>query len=283
MWWKIALAVLGLIFVLIASFIALGNILFRRMVESEARKIFEDSRSSRPKLITEDDIRDLPEPVKRYLKYTKILGKENIETVKLRYKGSFRMREDQKGMPLKVEQYYTTNPPAFVWYGNIEPVPLISVKARDMFYSGRGNMLIKLLGLITVGDEAGPELDQGTLVRYLSELIWFPSAALCDYIRWEPIDINSAKATIDFQGVTGSAVFYFNEKGEITNVVADRYMDDNGEWVLRKWSTPILEYMETDGIRIPSKGAAVWHLSSGDFKYIELEVTHIEYNNPSLY
>lgn len=186
-------------------------------------------------------------------------------------------------MPLKVKQYYTTDPPAFVWFGSIEPVPMISVKARDMSYEGRGNMLIKLLGLFTIGDEAGPEMDQGTLVRYLSELIWFPSAALCDYIRWEPIDINSAKVIIDFQGVNGSAVFYLNEKGEITNVVADRYMDDNGEQVLRNWSTPILEYMEANGVRIPSRGGAMWHLGSGDFKYIELEVIHVEYNNPLLY
>jgi hypothetical protein len=145
-----------------------------------------------------------------------------------------------------------------------------------MFYAGKGNMLIKLLGLFTVGDGSGPEMDQGTLVRYLSEIIWFPSAALCDYIKWEPIDINSAKATIDYQGVYGSAVFHFNEKGEITNVVADRYMDDDGEYVLRKWSTPILEYMEVDGVRVPSKGGAIWHLSSGDFQYIDLEVTHLE-------
>lgn len=282
-WWKSIFLILGLIVVLIASLIVFGNILFRRMVESDVRKVFEGSRSSELDLITEDDIRDLPIPVQRYLKYTGILGKAKIETVKLLYKGSFRMRENQRGMPLKVEQYYTIDPPAFVWYGSIEPVPLISVKARDVFHTGKGNMLIKLLGLITVGEDTGPEIDQGTLVRYLSELIWFPSAALCDYIRWEPIDINSAKATIDYRGVNGSAVFHFNEKGEITNVVANRYMTDSGEHVLRKWSTPILDYMEANGVRVPSKGRAVWHLSSRDFTYIELEVTHIEYNNHSLF
>ena len=283
MWWKTIFPILGLIVVLIASFIAIGNILFRRMVESDARKILGDIRGGEPKTITEDDIKDLPEPVQRYLKYTGILGKEKIETVKLRYKGSFRMRKDQRGMPLKVEQYYTTDPPAFVWHGSIEPFPLISVKARDMFHSGKGNMLVKLLGLITIGDDAGPEIDQGTLIRYLSEIIWFPSAALCDYIRGEQIDTDSAKATIEYRGVNGSAVFHFNEIGEINNVVADRYMTDSGEHVLRKWSTPIHEYMEVNGIRVPSKGVAVWHLSSGDFEYIELEVTQIECNYHSMH
>lgn len=62
------------------------------MVESDVRRIFKDSRSSKPNLITKEDIKELPEPVKRYLKYTKIVGKETIETVKLQCEGFFRLR-----------------------------------------------------------------------------------------------------------------------------------------------------------------------------------------------
>jgi hypothetical protein len=89
------------------------------MVESDVNKIIDVKRSSKPSLVTEDEIKEFPAPVKRYLEYTKIVGKEKIESVRLRYKGSFRMSEDQKWMPLKVEQYYTTDPPAFVWIGSI--------------------------------------------------------------------------------------------------------------------------------------------------------------------
>lgn len=44
---------------------------------------------------------------------------------------------------------------------------------------------------------------------------------------------------------------------------------------LEKWATPI--------IKILGKGRGVRRLKSGDFTYIELEVTDIEYNNPALY
>ena len=97
----------------------------------------------------------------------------------------------------------------------------------------------QLLGLIRVADSSGPEMDQAALTRYLNETIWFPTACLSDYIRWETIDSNSAKPTVSVKNVTASAVFYFDEKGELTNFIAERYMDENGQLVLRTWSAPI--------------------------------------------
>jgi len=59
--------------------------------------------------------------------------------------------------------------------------------------------------IITIADATGDEIDQGTLVRYLNEMMWFPTAYLNDYIQWEPIDSGSAKATISWQGLSASA------------------------------------------------------------------------------
>jgi len=176
---------------------------------------------------------------------------------------------------------YTTDPPAFIWHGSIEFIPFLSVKARDMLFGGKGAMLVKLLGLISIADASGPEMNQASLVRYLSETIWFPTAFLSDYIQWELLDNNSAKATVSVDGLTASAMFYFNESGELENFITERYYDEGGQLVLRTWSTPITEYKEINGIRMPSKGDAVWNLSSGDFKYIEVELTDIEYNKPA--
>lgn len=285
MWWKIILIILGVIIVLIASFITIGNAIFKRKVNSEVEKLFRERKDVEPKVVTEEDIKGLPEPVQRYLRYSQIIGKEKIGTVRLKQKGLFRMKEGQKWMSLDAEQYYTTDPPAYIWCGSIEPFPLVSVKARDTFHEGKGNMLIKLLGLVKVADASGPEMDQGTLVRYLNEIMWFPTAYLNDNIQWEPINSDSAKATISVNGLTASAVFYFNENGGLKNFIAERYGDEDGKQVLRTWSTPILEYKEINGIRIPSKGEAIYHLSSGDFKYIEVEITDIELglNNISVF
>lgn len=280
---KIVLIVLGIIIVLIASSISISNVIFKRKINNEVEELFKKSKKITPEFVTEEDIEGLPEPVQRYLRYTQIIGKEKIRTVRLKQKGFIRTKEDQKWMPFDAEQYFTIDSPAFIWFATIKPAPFLSIKARDKFYEGKGNMLIKLLAFIKIADASGYEVDQSTLVRYLNEAVWFPTAYLNDYIQWEPIDSNSAKAAISYRGVTASAIFYFNEKGELTNIVAERYMDIDGQFVMETWSTPIKEYKEIKGIMIPVKGEAVWNLDSGDFSYVRLEITDIEYNNPSIY
>ena len=148
------------------------------------------------KTIAEEDLKELPEPAQRYFRYTGVIGTQPIKTVSLKQRGFFRMKEGQKMMPMTAEQYYTTNPPSFLWYGQITPLPLFSIKARDRLIDGKGSMLIKLLGLFKVGEASGAEMDQAALTRYLSEAIWFPTALLNEYVRWAPVDANSAKATI---------------------------------------------------------------------------------------
>jgi Family of unknown function (DUF6544) len=46
-------------------------------------------------------------------------------------------------------------------------------------------------------------------------------------------------------------------------MVAERYNDSLGR--LETWSTPISEYGEFEGVRIPIAGVAVWKLRDGDF------------------
>ena len=149
-----------------------------------------------------------------------------------------------------------------------------------MYREGKGNMLIKLLSLFTIADAKGKEMDQGTLLRYLNEMMWFPTAYLNDNIQWEAVDSNSAKVTMSDHENTVSAVLHFNKKGEIKNFVAERYREVKGQFFMDTWSTPNHEYKEINGIWIPAKGEGVWNLESGDFSYIQLEIIDIEYNTP---
>jgi len=135
-----------------------------------------------------------------------------------------------------------------------------------------------MLSLITMADASGPEVDQGALLRYLAEMMWFPTAWLADYIQWESIDAHSAKATLRHAGLTVSAVLHFNEDGLVAQVTAERYWDENGKFALRKWSGRVEDYREAGGMRIPMKVDVLWHLDTGDFSYFRAEITEIEYN-----
>jgi len=64
---KIALIVLGIIIVLIALSIIIGNITFKRKVNNEVEKLLKKSKEITPQVVTEKDVKDLLEPVQRYL------------------------------------------------------------------------------------------------------------------------------------------------------------------------------------------------------------------------
>ena len=110
------------------------------------------------------------------------------------------------------------------------------------------------------------------MLRYLGEIVWFPSAALSDTISWEAIDERSARATMRHAGVTASAVFAFDERGRFASLTADRYMSAEGGARLEKWVIPATEWRTVRGIEMPVRGNAIWKLAAGDFDYYRWEI-----------
>lgn len=147
-----------------------------RTIRNETRELLQHSQQARPALITEAQVRRLPAPVQRYLRYAQVVGKEPIRTVRLKQQGVMRTQPGQKWMPVVAEQYFTTQPPAFLWYATMRPFPLVWISGIDRFSDGHGSMRIKLLSFIPLGDARGSEIDQGELQRYLLEMGWFPTA-----------------------------------------------------------------------------------------------------------
>jgi len=277
---------LFLVVMLISYFIAatLGENNLRNNFEEEVAKMYETVSDDPQPIVTEREIYYLPDPVKRWLRYSEVIGKEKVVSARLKQRGFFKMAADKEWIPFDAEEYYRVDKPAFLWWTKMKLAPFFYVTGRDKYYEGKGNMLIKIASIVTVADATGDEINQGTLLRFLNEIMWFPSAALSDYIYWEEIDKNSARATMSYGDVSASAVFFFDDKGAFVNMTADRYSDmGGGKFSMEKWSTPVGAYDRISNILIPSKGSAIWHYKSGDFEYIKLEVTDIEYNNPSLY
>lgn len=237
----------------------------------------------RGSVISVGDIAMLPPPVQRYMRYSNVIGKRRISSVRLKQKGYMRMNPDGNWIPLEAEEYYTVDPPAFIWYGRAKMMPLVSFDAVDRYVDNSGRMQVKLLSFVKMVDAAGPELDQGAMMRFLNEMIWFPTAYLSEMVEWESIDDDRAQALFTFGSKKVSAEFHFDELGRVTNFVADRYRSVGKDFVLEKWSTPLNTYAEFHGINLPVTGEAVWHLDSGEFSYIKLEITGIEYDNPSGY
>ena len=193
--------------------------------------------------------------------------------------GVIRSAEDKPWMRFSASETYTVLEPGFEWSAALKMGGLRLGKAVDTFAEGHGRMHVRLLGLIDLVDAQGPELDQGALMRWFNETIWFPHVWATGLISWQPVDDISAVASLECHGQTVEAEFRFDPDGRVVDFVADRYRDVDGEYELRPWSTPITGYSSFDGIELPSRGSAVWALPDRDFEYIQLEINSIEHHD----
>lgn len=228
--------------------------------------------------VTESMLADLPEPVQRYMEFTGVLGRPWIHDVVLKQVGRFRQGLDRPWMPMRASQTYSVSRPSFVWDARFKIMGLPLLRARDEYQSGRGHMYGKLAGLVTVFDVTGEELDQGAMLRYLSEMIWFPTAFLGENTAWRAIDDHSAEVQFSDAGKTVTGRLFFDDDGRPANFTAKRYREVGGDFLLDTWSTPITGYGERAGLQLPTQGQAVWNLESGDFVYVDLEIEEVEYN-----
>jgi len=274
------LLILVVIMVIIILFITISKVLYDKKVIKEVGMLTEEGSKAQSETFSLNNLEGLPEPVQRYFKYALRDGQEYIKFVRLKQVGEFRMKENQSWMSIKAEQYFTTEDPAFIWRVKFTMAPFIWIDGRDMYYQGKGNMLIKVLSTITVADAAGSEMDISSLIRFLAEAPWFPTALIpSDYLEWKEIDSNSARAVIKDKGYTASGIFTFNEKGEIIKFVTnDRYMEADGKYFKEQWAGYYRNYQEIEGMKIPIEGEVEWNLSDRDLQYAKLKITDIQYN-----
>lgn len=231
--------------------------------------------------VTDDDLSDLPDPVRDYLDNAIRDGRSYVQAGRLEQRGEFRLGgRGSSWKPLEATQRFTVRPPGFVWDATIEMVPLLPVQVVDAYVGGRGVLRVALLGALPVAEfDPSPNLDEGELVRYLVEAVWFPTALVSgEGVKWEAIDDDSARAMLEHDGTTVSAVFHFNDRDEVKRVVAERpRKTENGEFEQATWTGHLSEYRRKDGLLVPTEGEVEWNLPDGDLPYWRATITDATY------
>jgi len=250
---------------------------------AKARELFSVAPEDDPGIVQESDLAGLPDCVKQWLRLSGVIGQARIHRVKLIQSGRMRTAPDKPWLPFEAVHYVNVDHPGFVWKARVKVAPGIHMLALDRYSQGHGFMNIKLLGIIPlVNAKPGPEMDESTLLRYLAELIWYPTAALNSYIQWEEIDGQSARAVMSWQGITAGMVLNFDEAGDLRSSVGKRYQEIAGQYVLTDWGGVAVGCADFQGRRITNRIDVVWKLQSGDFNWMQVEVTALEYNPPGI-
>jgi hypothetical protein len=280
MFWKDAkVGTIPNLIILTVSIISFGYYNFQKVIQEETAQLLNNNVNAENRTLNEGDLINLPDPVKNWLRKSGALGKPFISYGKVTQIAEMQMKPDQDNwLTAKAIQYTTIDNPAFIWAVDVKMNGLLNFQGRDKFEDGKGEMLIKLNSVFNIVNERGDKLDEGTLQRYIGEMVWFPSLALSPYISWEQIDGNTAKATMSYKGTTGSGTFYINSNGDVTKFSALRFKGNETDAKRHHWEMNILDYKTFEGIKVPSKMTSTWKLDDGDWTWLKMEVTDIKYN-----
>ena len=243
----------------------------QRLVAREMRALIAVIPSSKPRPAAFD----LPPPVARYRELA--LGdRAPVHTLELRHVGTFCMSSTAKPLPIRGVQLFTSDPPGFVWSARVQMFPGIWVDARDMAASGEGSMRVLLDSTVPIADARGPELDQGSALRLLAEMVWYPTALFdARYVTWSAMDAAHAVATLRFGAREVSGTFEFGPDGLPIGMTAERSMDKHG---LRPWGGTYSDWRSVSGMRVPFEATVTWQLESGPFTYAHWLVESMDYD-----
>jgi len=226
-----------------------------------------------------DQLDQLPPAAARYFRFALTEGQPLVRTAMIEHAGTFLMKLGGRRSRFTSRQFFSARRPAFVWDARIQMVPLVPMMVRDSYLAGRGAILGRMGGLVTMVNQAGaPELASGALMRWLAEAVWFPTALLpSNGVEWEAGEDGTARATIRDGGASATIEMHVGESGQVERIRADRYRDDQGVSVLTPWSVRVREYGRVSGMMIPLAGEVEWSLPEGRLVYWRGRVTGTRY------
>ena len=205
----------------------------------------------------------VPAPVERYLRLA-LRTSRQIQEVRIGQAGTLRTDpRTERWMSFTADHLVVPAAAGFVWDARVRVAPLLHVRVRDSLIEGRGAGQVSLLSAFAISAAAGtPEMNSGSLHRYLAEAVWYPTALLPGgNVQWTAIDATRALATLTDHGVSVSLEFRFADTGEVTGIYTPaRWGTFAGGYREAPWEGHFRGYRERDGLLVPTEGEVGWHV-----------------------
>lgn len=234
-------------------------------------------------LILKNQYKNLPEPVKRYLRYA--LGDKKRLDVFAQYKQAGWIQNS-----MNVTYYDHPNwkyivadcrvrldRPSFFWQALIHLGWEFWMKGWYRFDSSDSELYWTWMGAVQIALYSGPEMQKNAMGQFLIQLPWIPTAMFSsDYLEWIAVDDTSAQVKISIYGNQASGFFSFDSSGKIIRFITDdmQRMTDSGP---RSESRMVIydKYEQFMGVQVPSRLYFFWSTPAGwksdaDFRLDEI-------------
>jgi len=266
------------VLILAAAIIGYAGWNFYRSYQQDVHSALSKAIPVENDLITDTDLQHLPGPVQKYLRYVGVVNTAKLHYVKIVFDGELRGK-GKDWMPFHSEQYNTFNIPYRLFFVRAK-MKGFDVPGYHAYKEGTATMTVKLFSLFTVAHHAGREMDIAETVTVLNDMCIMAPASLIDpRIQWSEVDSHSVKATFTNQGITVASQLIFNDMGQLINFISDDRYDVSGKIPVRlRFSTPMSNYSNINGLNVPTYGEAIWHYPEGNFIYGRFNLKSIHYN-----
>lgn len=242
--------------------------------EFAAQTLYKES------ILSKTEMAHLPACVQKYLEYTGAIGKPIPQNMFVEFDAEMFRKPNDKPMKSHSVQYNFFNNYTRLFLMNASKMG-IKFRALHIYKNMQASFQVKVAELFKVVDIKGEELTTAETVTLLNDICIFAPGSLIDKrFTWSAVDALTAKVSLNNGNYHVSALLYFNEKGELINFISDdrSALQKDGTMKKVRWSTPVSDYREIDGRKIPAKGKTIWHYPEGNFTYGIFELKNIRYN-----
>ncbi|MBP6512138.1 MAG: hypothetical protein KA347_05685 [Bacteroidia bacterium] len=280
-WHDAKYGTLANIIIVIACIIGYGTWGFYQKYKNDVQTAMQEKEYFQNSILSETDIQQLPESIKKYIRYSGCIGNPKVNNFKIILNGKIRKDEQSEWMPFTSEQYNFMNPPTRLFYMKAE-MKNLPVSGYHCYKNGIAFMDIRLFSLFKVQFQEGKEMNEAETVTFFNDMCCMAPATLIDKrIIWQEVDSMHTNARFTNNGITINAELFFNKEGELVNFKSnDRYNADTGKKL--PWSTPLRKYKEKSGHKFPSYAETIYTYPDRDLGYGIFNVSSIQYNYTEL-
>lgn len=256
---------INLILILVIA-VAIGKWNFEKRAQNQAQN-FIDSKKATPE---SSERSQLPAVVSSWNETC--ASKENFSIVKFVQRGKMKTSVESSWKEFRAEQWSSVESPEFIWKVDVGGNTFMQFSGLDKLMDSEGSMQILAYGLVPVVKSIGKNTDEASAIRYLAEMVWYPETVGKLPVKWESLNENRYRATLETGEFSVSGIFTFDENNKPAAFEAMRHNDQTGK--AEKWVVAIdtESYFTTDGATIPAKAEITWELDDRDFTWYQVEV-----------
>ncbi len=195
-----------------------------------------------------------------------------IRGVRTTQRGQIRSSANASWLGFTAEEEVDATRSRFSWVARTGSGLLTSVMVTDAYEDGHGRLVIKK-GPIQLKKIVGPDADRGELQRYLGYVSLCPPMTLNNpFLEWTSTGASTLRVTDVTDPAAASVEIEVGADGRPVVSRAERPMIVGKQTIMTPWSATGSDDRLFDGLRVPTRLEASWHVASGPFTYIRVEV-----------